>query len=88
MTTPPCGAPQSVAFHSQSSRYPAFSTVPDEPQEPVIVDFLRQDRDHYLVVQRPEAVGDVSLDEPGRPGPDVFHLAQRGVAAAAGTETV
>src|SRR5216683_122051 len=24
-TTPPCGAPESVAFHSQSSRYPAWS---------------------------------------------------------------
>ena len=52
------------------------------------MDFLRQDRDHYLVVQRPEAVGDVSLDKPGRPGPDVFHFAQRGVAAAARAETV
>ncbi len=37
----------------------------DEAKEPVIMDLLRQDRDHYLVVQRPKAVGDVSLDEPG-----------------------
>ena len=52
------------------------------------MDFLRQDPGHYLVVQRPEAVRDVSLDKPGRPGPDVFHFAQRGVAATAGPETV
>jgi site-specific DNA recombinase len=67
---------------------PGCQHVTHEPQEPVIVDFLRQDRDHYLVVQGPEAIGDISLDEPGRPGPDVFHLAQCGVAAPAGTETV
>src|SRR6185312_6173796 len=35
-----------------------------------------------------EAVGDVSLDEPGCPGPGVSHLAQRGVTAPAGTETM
>jgi hypothetical protein len=54
---------------------PGFQHMPDQPQEPVVVDFLRQDRDHYLVVQGPEAIGDVSLDEPGCPGPDVFHFA-------------
>ena len=54
---------------------PGFQHVAHEPQEPVIVNLLRQDLDHYLVVQRPEAIGDVSLNEPGRPGPGVFHLA-------------
>ena len=40
------------------------------------------------MVKRPETIGDVSLDEPGRPGPGVGYLAQCGVAAAAGAETV
>jgi len=35
-----------VAFQTQSSRYPAFSM-----QKPVIVDLLRQRRDHDLVVE-------------------------------------
>ena len=52
------------------------------------MDLLRQDLEHDLVVKRPEAIGDVSLDEPGRPGPGVGHLPQRGVAAPAGPETV
>src|SRR6185437_11232385 len=49
----------------------------DQLQEPAIVDLLRQGREHDLVVERPEAVGDVALDEPVRPLPDVNHLAER-----------
>ena len=60
----------------------------DQLQEPAIVDLLRQGREHDLVVERPEAVGDVALDEPVRPLPDVNHLAERGVAAPAGAEPV
>src|SRR5438874_768023 len=67
---------------------PGLQHLPDEPEKPVIVDLLCQDRDHYLMVQRSEAVGDISLDKPGRPGPDVFRLAQCGVASEAGAETV
>src|SRR5262249_44438162 len=40
------------------------------------------------MVEAPEAVGDVTLDEPGRPFPGVDHLAERGVTSPAGTETV
>jgi len=60
----------------------------DQPEEPVIVEFLRQDREHDLVIETPETVGEVSLDEPGCPAPCLHDLAQRGVAATAGTETV
>ncbi len=60
----------------------------DQPEEPVIVDFLRQYREHDLMIKTPEAVGDVTLNEPGRPSPFVCYLAERGVAATAGTETV
>ena len=52
------------------------------------MDLLRQDREHDLMIEAPETVGDVSLDEPGRPFQMSRHLAQRGVAAPAGTETV
>src|SRR5512144_1588726 len=40
------------------------------------------------MVKTAEAVGNVSLDEPGCPGPFSCHLTQGGVAATAGTETV
>ena len=40
------------------------------------------------MIQGPETVGDVSLDEPGRPGPGDRHLAQCRVASSPGTETV
>ena len=40
------------------------------------------------MIKTPEAVGDVTLDEPGRPGPVMRHLPQRGVAAPAGPETM
>src|SRR6266702_2575302 len=60
----------------------------DKAQEPVIVDLLRQDLERYSVIQRPEAVRDVSLDEPARPGPVFGYAAQCRVAAPAGTETV
>src|SRR5260370_27819885 len=62
--------------------------VPDQPQEPAIVDLLRQDREHDLMVKRPEAVRYVTLDEPVRSLPDLGHLAQRGVAAPARPEAL
>lgn len=62
--------------------------VAHQPQEPVVVDLLRQDLNHDIVIQRPEAVGDVSLDEPGRPGPSVGDLPQRGVTASPWPEPV
>jgi site-specific DNA recombinase len=67
---------------------PGLEHALQQPQEPVVVDGLRQDRDHHRVIKAPEAVGDVSFDEPGRPGPGVGHLCQRRVAAPTGAETV
>src|SRR5260370_40949869 len=66
---------------------PGLEHVADQPQEPAIADLLRQDLDHYFMIQRPEAVGDIALDEPVRPLPDLNHLAQRGVAAPGRAET-
>src|SRR6266496_3192292 len=60
----------------------------NEPEEPVVVDILRQDGEHDRMVKAAETIGDVSLDKPGCPGPVCCHFAQRGVAATAGTETV
>src|SRR5258708_15085327 len=59
-----------------------------QPEEPVIADFLRQDPAHYFIIQRSEAVGDVSFHEPGCPRPVDCHLSMISVAAAAGSETV
>jgi hypothetical protein len=52
------------------------------------VDPLRQDRHHDLMVKAAEAVGDVALDEPVRPLPDLHDLAERGVAAPARAKPV
>lgn len=54
-----------------------------QPQEPVIVDLLREKYDHHIMIEFPETVGDISLDEPGRSGPGVGHLTQSGVASPA-----
>jgi hypothetical protein len=67
---------------------PGFEHVADQPEKPLIVDVLRQDRGHYLVVQRSEAVGDVTLDKPRGPFPEVADFPQRGVASAAFAEPV
>ncbi len=62
--------------------------VAHQPQEPLVMDLLAEDRQQDLVVQAAEAVGDVPFDEPGSPGPGVGHLPQRGVAAPTGTESM
>ncbi len=49
---------------------------------------LRQDRQKDLMVQAAEAVGDITLNEPGCPGPGCGYFRQCGMTAAAGTETV
>ena len=69
-------------------KVPGFEHLFDEPEEPVVIDFLRQRREHDLVVERPEAVGDVAFNEPGCPGPGLCHIGKSGVASPAGTETV
>src|SRR5712691_2689761 len=67
---------------------PGPEHLADEPQEPVVLDLLRQDRQHDLMVKTPETVRDITFDKPGCPGPRFRHLAQRGVAATSATETV
>src|SRR5688500_12344066 len=39
----------------------------DQSHAPAIVDLLRQDVDHQIMIERPETVRDVSLDEPVGP---------------------
>ena len=65
---------------------PGFEHVTDQPEKPLIVDFLRQDPDHYLVVRRSEAVGDIALDEPCGPFPGFADFPQCGMASAAFSE--
>ena len=67
---------------------PGAQHVTQQPQEPVVVDVFAEDREHDLVVETPETIGEVTLDEPGCPGPVGRHFGQRRVAAPAGTETV
>jgi hypothetical protein len=62
--------------------------MPDQPKQPVIVDLLAQRLKRDRVVKLIEALGDVTFDKPGRPGPRDRHIAQRGVTAAAGSVTV
>jgi hypothetical protein len=40
------------------------------------------------MVQAAEAVADITLDKPGRPGPGLGYFRQCGVTAAAGPETM
>ena len=86
--TPPWGTPLSVAPHLQSSRYPAVSMLRSSRRNRLSWIFSDNDPDHHIVIEAAEAVGDVSLDEPGRPGPGIGHLPQRGMAAPAGAEPV
>lgn len=67
---------------------PGLEHPVDQLKEPAVVDVLGQGADHDLVIERTEAVRDVTLDEPLRPAPAVYHFAQRGVAAPAATEPV
>src|SRR6266498_4121507 len=52
------------------------------------MDLLGQDRSGDRMVQGPETVGDVTLDEPHRPVPLVIDFLQGGMAPAAWAETV
>jgi len=67
---------------------PGFEHVTDKPQEPLVVDFLRQYPEKDLVVERPEAVGDVTLNEPCGARPGLADLPQCGVASASFPEPV
>ncbi len=60
----------------------------DEAQEPAVVDLLTQHRSHDRMVQRPETVGDIALDEPHRPTPLTLDLVQRGMTPTTWAEPV
>ena len=64
-------------------KVPGFQHLLHEPEEPVVTDVLRQRREHDLIVERPEAVGDVAFNEPGCPGPGFCHFRMSGVASPA-----
>ena len=58
---------------------PGSQHVSDEPQEPLVVDLFPEYPEEDFMVQRPEAVGDITLNKPGSPRPGVAYLPQRGV---------
>src|SRR5207253_4651194 len=57
--------------------------VTHKPEEPVIVDALRESSDHDIMIETPKAIGDISLDEPGCPGPGFSHVPQCGMTSPA-----
>src|SRR5260370_7605861 len=67
---------------------PGFEHVNDQPQKPVIVDLLRQDPDHDVMAQGPEAVRNISLDEPYSTGPGALDFAQSGMTPPPFPESV
>jgi hypothetical protein len=67
---------------------PGFQHVSDKPQEPLVLDFLRQYPEKDIVVERPEAVGDVTFDKPGDTGPGIVYLPQCGVTPSPFPEPV
>jgi hypothetical protein len=64
------------------------SYVPDKPQEPLVVDFLRQYPEKDLVIEAAEAVGDITFDKPCDPGPGIVYLPQRGMTSSSFPEPV
>jgi len=67
---------------------PGLEHVTYQPEKPVVEDFFRQYPEKDLMVDFPEAVGDVTLDEPHGPGPGILHFPQCGMAAPPFPETV
>jgi site-specific DNA recombinase len=67
---------------------PGLQHVTDKPQEPLVMDFLRQYPEKDLVVKTAEAVGDVTLNKPCGPGPGVVYLPQRGMTPSSFPEPV
>src|SRR6266480_2406588 len=51
----------------RTSEYVRSEHVSNEPQEPLVLDFLRQYSEKNIMIKTPEAVGDVTLDEPRGP---------------------
>src|SRR5260221_7510107 len=67
---------------------PGFQHAADEPQEPLVTDRFRQDRERDLMVELPETVRDITLSEPHGPRPGIAYLPQRGMAPAPFPEPV
>ena len=67
---------------------PGFQHVTDKPQEPLVMDLLRQNPEKNLMVETAEAVGDVTFNEPCSPGPGVAYLPQCGMAPSPFPEPV
>jgi hypothetical protein len=67
---------------------PGFQHVPDKPQEPLVVNLLRQYPEQDIVIQAAEAVGDVALNKPGYPGPGFAYLPQCGMTPSPFPEAV
>ena len=67
---------------------PGFEHVTDKPEEPLVVDFLRQYPEKDLMVERPVAVGDITLDKPHGARPGLADLPQCGVTSASFPESV
>src|SRR6266545_5646765 len=86
--TPPCGQPLSVAFHRQSSRYPALSMPSTSRRNRLSWIFSPNVDSMTWWSSESKALGDIALDEPVGSVPDLDHLAQRGVAAATWAESV
>jgi hypothetical protein len=67
---------------------PGLEHVTDQPEKPVVEDLFRQDLQKDLMINFPEAVRYVSLDEPHGPGPGILHIPQHGMAAPPFPEAV
>jgi hypothetical protein len=67
---------------------PGLQHVTDKPEEPLVLDFLRQYPEKDLMVKRPEAVRDISFNKPYGPGPGIVDLPQCGMASAPFPEPV
>src|SRR5260370_42177125 len=67
---------------------PGSQHAANEPEEPLVTDLLPEDLHQDLMVDGPVAVGDVTLDEPHRPGPGLADLPQCSMATAPFPETV
>jgi hypothetical protein len=65
---------------------PGFKHVTDKPQEPLVVNFLRQYPEKDLMAETAGAVGDIAFGKPRSPGPGIADFPQCGVASASFAE--
>jgi hypothetical protein len=67
---------------------PGLKQSVNQVKKPAVADLLGQYRSHDRMVQGPETIGDITLDEPHRSAPLALDLIQCGVTAAASPETM